>query len=145
MMEWKTCSGRRRVVSQHWSVCVSQVGLVSVALCAPTLEGTYTSHWRLAHGGEQFGPRVWCSIVVDPDAPTAISADCLLVSPCVTPQVSTLTSTPPSSVSHHNVILPVCESQTTAKYVNFYQKQGITITTKVSLESRVPKLCAAVV
>ncbi|XP_060758200.1 next to BRCA1 gene 1 protein isoform X1 [Neoarius graeffei] len=63
-----------------------QVGLVSVALCAPTLEGTYTSHWRLAHGGEQFGPRVWCSIVVDPDAPTAISADCLLVSPCVTPQ-----------------------------------------------------------
>ncbi|KAB5553612.1 hypothetical protein PHYPO_G00040570 [Pangasianodon hypophthalmus] len=63
-----------------------QVGLVSVALCAPTLEGTYTSHWRLAHGGEQFGPRVWCSIVVDPDAPTAISADGLLVSPCVTPQ-----------------------------------------------------------
>ncbi|KAK3553301.1 hypothetical protein QTP86_033111 [Hemibagrus guttatus] len=63
-----------------------QVGLVSVALCAPTLEGTYTSHWRLAHGGEQFGPRVWCSIVVDPEAPTAISADGLLVSPCVTPQ-----------------------------------------------------------
>lgn len=71
-------------------VCVCQVGLVSVALCAPTLEGTYTSHWRLAHGGEQFGPRVWCSIVVDPEAPTAISADGLLVSPCVTPQVSTL-------------------------------------------------------
>ncbi|KAI5097071.1 next to BRCA1protein 1 protein isoform X2, partial [Silurus meridionalis] len=63
-----------------------QVGLVSVALSAPTLEGTYTSHWRLAHGGEQFGPRVWCSIVVDPEAPTAISADGLLVSPCVTPQ-----------------------------------------------------------
>ncbi|KAF5895104.1 BRCA1 1 protein-like isoform X3, partial [Clarias magur] len=63
-----------------------QVGLVSVALCAPTLEGTYTSHWRLAHGGEQFGPRVWCSIVVDPEAPTAISADGLLVSPCITPQ-----------------------------------------------------------
>ncbi|XP_022542100.2 next to BRCA1 gene 1 protein [Astyanax mexicanus] len=63
-----------------------QVGVVSVALCAPTLEGTYTSHWRLAHRGEQFGPRVWCSIVVDPHAPTAISADGLLVSPCVTPQ-----------------------------------------------------------
>ncbi|XP_073713332.1 next to BRCA1 gene 1 protein [Misgurnus anguillicaudatus] len=63
-----------------------QVGVVSVALCAPTLEGTYTSHWRLAHRGEQFGPRVWCSIVVDPNAPTAICADGLLVSPCVTPQ-----------------------------------------------------------
>ncbi|XP_062841004.1 next to BRCA1 gene 1 protein isoform X2 [Trichomycterus rosablanca] len=63
-----------------------QVGLVSVALLAPTLEGTYTSHWRLAHRAEQFGPRVWCSIVVDPEAPTAISADGLLVSPCVTPQ-----------------------------------------------------------
>ncbi|KAA0705645.1 BRCA1 gene 1 protein [Triplophysa tibetana] len=62
-----------------------QVGVVSVALCAPTLEGTYTSHWRLAHRGEQFGPRVWCSIVVDPNAPTAICADGLLVSPCVTP------------------------------------------------------------
>lgn len=64
-----------------------QVGVVSVALCAPTLEGTYTSHWRLAHRGEQFGPRVWCSIVVDPNAPTAICADGLLVSPCVTPHV----------------------------------------------------------
>lgn len=64
-----------------------QVGVISVALCAPTLEGTYTSHWRLAHRGEQFGPRVWCSIVVDPHAPTAICADGLLVSPCVTPQV----------------------------------------------------------
>ncbi|XP_051995254.1 next to BRCA1 gene 1 protein-like [Xyrauchen texanus] len=63
-----------------------QVGVVSVALCTPTLEGTYTSHWRLAHRGEQFGPRVWCSIVVDPHAPTAICADGLLVSPCVTPQ-----------------------------------------------------------
>ncbi|KTG45065.1 hypothetical protein cypCar_00031047 [Cyprinus carpio] len=63
-----------------------QVGVISVALCAPTLEGTYTSHWRLAHRGEQFGPRVWCSIVVDPHAPTAICADGLLVSPCVTPQ-----------------------------------------------------------
>ncbi|XP_016343216.1 next to BRCA1 gene 1 protein-like isoform X5 [Sinocyclocheilus anshuiensis] len=63
-----------------------QVGVISVALCAPTLEGTYTSHWRLAHRGEQFGPRIWCSIVVDPHAPTAICADRLLVSPCVTPQ-----------------------------------------------------------
>ncbi|TRY65375.1 hypothetical protein DNTS_013777, partial [Danionella cerebrum] len=63
-----------------------QVGVVSVALCAPGLEGTYTSHWRLAHRGDQFGPRVWCSIVVDPQAPTAICADGLLVSPCVTPQ-----------------------------------------------------------
>ncbi|XP_066498175.1 next to BRCA1 gene 1 protein [Hoplias malabaricus] len=64
-----------------------QVGVVSVTLCAPTLEGTYTSHWRLAHRAEQFGPRVWCSIVVDPHAPAAaISADGLLISPCVTPQ-----------------------------------------------------------
>ncbi|KAJ8416036.1 hypothetical protein AAFF_G00380580 [Aldrovandia affinis] len=46
-----------------------QEGVVSVAFVTPTLEGTYTSHWRLAHRGEQFGPRVWCSIVVDPAAP----------------------------------------------------------------------------
>lgn len=65
-----------------------QVGVVSVALCAPALEGSYTSHWRLAHGGEQFGPRVWCSIVVDPLAPAAVMADGVLVSPCVTPQAS---------------------------------------------------------
>ncbi|KAG7278757.1 hypothetical protein CRUP_008369, partial [Coryphaenoides rupestris] len=52
----------------------------------PSVEGSYTSHWRLAHGGEQFGPRVWCSIVVDPLAPTAMMADGILVSPCVTPQ-----------------------------------------------------------
>ncbi|XP_030629716.1 NBR1 autophagy cargo receptor a [Chanos chanos] len=45
-----------------------QVGVVSVAFVAPMLEGTYTSHWRLAHCGEQFGPRVWCSIVVVPSA-----------------------------------------------------------------------------
>ncbi|XP_035260788.1 next to BRCA1 gene 1 protein-like isoform X1 [Anguilla anguilla] len=45
-----------------------QEGVVSVAFLAPVLEGTYTSHWRLAHRGEQFGPRVWCSIVVDPAA-----------------------------------------------------------------------------
>ncbi|XP_062381600.1 NBR1 autophagy cargo receptor a isoform X3 [Sardina pilchardus] len=43
-----------------------QVGVVSVAFVAPLLEGTYTSHWRLAHCGEQFGPRVWCSIIVVP-------------------------------------------------------------------------------
>uniref|UniRef100_A0A3Q3KYY3 NBR1 autophagy cargo receptor b n=1 Tax=Mastacembelus armatus TaxID=205130 RepID=A0A3Q3KYY3_9TELE len=63
-----------------------QVGVVSVALCAPALEGSYTSHWRLAHAGEQFGPRVWCSIVVDPLAPAPMMADGILVSPCVTPQ-----------------------------------------------------------
>uniref|UniRef100_A0A8C9YI82 NBR1 autophagy cargo receptor a n=1 Tax=Sander lucioperca TaxID=283035 RepID=A0A8C9YI82_SANLU len=43
-----------------------QVGVVSVAFVAPVMEGMYTSHWRLAHCGCQFGPRVWCSIVVDP-------------------------------------------------------------------------------
>lgn len=64
-----------------------QVGVVSVALCAPAVEGSYTSHWRLAHAGEQFGPRVWCSIVVDPLAPAPMMADGILVSPCVTPQV----------------------------------------------------------
>ncbi|XP_017339156.1 NBR1 autophagy cargo receptor a isoform X1 [Ictalurus punctatus] len=45
-----------------------QVGMVSVAFVAPMLEGTYTSHWRLAHCGVQFGPRVWCSIVVVPSS-----------------------------------------------------------------------------
>ncbi|XP_072298445.1 next to BRCA1 gene 1 protein [Eucyclogobius newberryi] len=63
-----------------------QVGIVSVALCAPPVDGSYTSHWRLAHAGEQFGPRVWCSIVVDPLAPAPVMADGVLVSPCVTPQ-----------------------------------------------------------
>ncbi|XP_020773893.1 NBR1 autophagy cargo receptor a [Boleophthalmus pectinirostris] len=43
-----------------------QMGVVSVVFVAPVMEGTYTSHWRLAHCGCQFGPRVWCSIVVDP-------------------------------------------------------------------------------
>ncbi|NXU97325.1 NBR1 protein, partial [Cettia cetti] len=43
-----------------------QVGTVSVEFVAPNIEGTYTSHWRLSHKGEQFGPRIWCSIVVDP-------------------------------------------------------------------------------
>ncbi|XP_008063638.1 next to BRCA1 gene 1 protein isoform X2 [Carlito syrichta] len=42
------------------------VGVVSVEFIAPTLEGTYTSHWRLSHKGQKFGPRVWCSIIVDP-------------------------------------------------------------------------------
>ncbi|EHB10757.1 Next to BRCA1 gene 1 protein [Heterocephalus glaber] len=45
------------------------VGVVSVEFIAPALEGTYTSHWRLTQNGQQFGPRVWCSIVVDPSAP----------------------------------------------------------------------------
>ncbi|KAM8844361.1 next to BRCA1 gene 1 protein isoform 2-T2 [Spinachia spinachia] len=63
-----------------------QVGIVSVALCAPAVEGSYTSHWRLAHAGDQFGPRVWCSILVDPLAPAPMMVDGILVSPCVTPQ-----------------------------------------------------------
>ncbi|XP_054252877.1 next to BRCA1 gene 1 protein [Indicator indicator] len=46
------------------------VGTVSVEFVAPNIEGTYTSHWRLSHRGEQFGPRIWCSIVVDPSPPT---------------------------------------------------------------------------
>lgn len=46
------------------SLLPGQVGVVSVAFVAPVMEGTYTSHWRLAHRGCQFGPRVWCSIVV---------------------------------------------------------------------------------
>ncbi|KFO93420.1 Next to BRCA1 1, partial [Buceros rhinoceros silvestris] len=49
------------------------VGTVSVEFVAPNIEGTYTSHWRLSHRGEQFGPRIWCSIVVDPSPAT----DCL--------------------------------------------------------------------
>ncbi|KFV89208.1 Next to BRCA1 1, partial [Fulmarus glacialis] len=47
-----------------------QVGTVSVEFVAPNIEGTYTSHWRLSHRGEQFGPRIWCSIVVDPSPST---------------------------------------------------------------------------
>ncbi|XP_009959895.1 PREDICTED: next to BRCA1 gene 1 protein [Leptosomus discolor] len=46
------------------------VGTVSVEFVAPNIEGTYTSHWRLSHRGEQFGPRIWCSIVVDPSPAT---------------------------------------------------------------------------
>ncbi|XP_068774929.1 next to BRCA1 gene 1 protein isoform X3 [Struthio camelus] len=47
-----------------------QVGTVSVEFVAPNIEGTYTSHWRLSHRGEQFGPRIWCSIIVDPSSAT---------------------------------------------------------------------------
>ncbi|KAG9343783.1 hypothetical protein JZ751_013164 [Albula glossodonta] len=57
-----------------------QVGVVSVSFTAPMAEGTYTSHWRLAHQGEQFGPRVWCSIVVDPLAPANAAEGELVVS-----------------------------------------------------------------
>lgn len=53
-----------------------QVGVVSVAFVAPLLEGTYTSHWRLAHCGVQFGPRVWCSIVVVPSSGQKLSSHC---------------------------------------------------------------------
>ncbi|XP_067397520.1 next to BRCA1 gene 1 protein isoform X2 [Emydura macquarii macquarii] len=53
------------------SLPVGQVGIVSVEFIAPALEGTYASHWRLSHKGEQFGPRVWCSIVVDPSPAAA--------------------------------------------------------------------------
>ncbi|XP_076856578.1 NBR1 autophagy cargo receptor a isoform X2 [Brachyhypopomus gauderio] len=53
-----------------------QVGVVSVAFVAPILEGTYTSHWRLAHCGVQFGPRVWCSIVVVPGSGQKPSPHC---------------------------------------------------------------------
>ncbi|XP_037347425.1 next to BRCA1 gene 1 protein isoform X1 [Talpa occidentalis] len=51
-------------------VKAGHVGVVSVEFIAPTLEGTYTSHWRLSHKGQQFGPRVWCSIIVDPFSST---------------------------------------------------------------------------
>lgn len=43
------------------------VGVVSVEFIAPTLEGGHTLPFRrLSHKGQQFGPRVWCSIIVDP-------------------------------------------------------------------------------
>ncbi|XP_036307104.1 next to BRCA1 gene 1 protein isoform X3 [Pipistrellus kuhlii] len=51
------------------------VGIVSVEFIAPALEGTYTSHWRLSHKGQQFGPRVWCSIIVDPLCSTESSGN----------------------------------------------------------------------
>ncbi|XP_051523464.1 next to BRCA1 gene 1 protein-like isoform X2 [Myxocyprinus asiaticus] len=53
-----------------------QVGVVSVAFVAPLLEGTYTSHWRLAHCGVQFGPRVWCSILVVPSSGQKLKSHC---------------------------------------------------------------------
>ncbi|XP_066521995.1 NBR1 autophagy cargo receptor a isoform X3 [Hoplias malabaricus] len=53
-----------------------EVGVVTVAFVAPILEGTYTSHWRLAHCGVQFGPRVWCSIVVVPSSGQKPSSHC---------------------------------------------------------------------
>ncbi|XP_065605179.1 next to BRCA1 gene 1 protein [Cyrtonyx montezumae] len=50
------------------SIPTGQIGTISVEFVAPNIEGTYTSHWRLSHRGEQFGPRIWCSIVVDPSS-----------------------------------------------------------------------------
>ncbi|KAG8446903.1 hypothetical protein GDO86_014377 [Hymenochirus boettgeri] len=47
------------------SLLPNEVGTLSVEFMAPALEGTYTSHWRLTHKGDQFGPRVWCNIIVD--------------------------------------------------------------------------------
>ncbi|XP_051959242.1 next to BRCA1 gene 1 protein-like isoform X2 [Xyrauchen texanus] len=53
-----------------------QVGVVSVAFVAPLLDGTYTSHWRLAHCGMHFGPRVWCSILVVPSSGQKLKSHC---------------------------------------------------------------------
>ncbi|KFV91004.1 Next to BRCA1 1, partial [Eurypyga helias] len=61
-------SGKRDVLVP--SLPSGQVGTVSVEFVAPNIEGTYTSHWRLSHRGEQFGPRIWCSIIVDPSPAT---------------------------------------------------------------------------
>uniref|UniRef100_A0A8C4R3D9 ZZ-type domain-containing protein n=1 Tax=Eptatretus burgeri TaxID=7764 RepID=A0A8C4R3D9_EPTBU len=46
--------------------CLSrgELGAVSVTFLAPRRAGAYASHWRLAHAGKPFGPRVWCSICV---------------------------------------------------------------------------------
>uniref|UniRef100_H3DA87 NBR1 autophagy cargo receptor a n=1 Tax=Tetraodon nigroviridis TaxID=99883 RepID=H3DA87_TETNG len=70
----RACEDRREVPVPL--LLPGQVGVVSVAFVAPGLEGTYTSHWRLAHCGCQFGPRVWCSIVVEraPEQTTGKSA-----------------------------------------------------------------------
>ncbi|NXA55465.1 NBR1 protein, partial [Nothocercus julius] len=60
-----------------------QVGTVSVEFVAPNIEGIYTSHWRLSHRGEQFGPRIWCSIVVDPSPATdSLENNCKDPDPC---------------------------------------------------------------
>ncbi|KAM9779957.1 next to BRCA1 gene 1 protein [Neosynchiropus ocellatus] len=107
-----------------------QVGIVSVALCAPSVEGSYTSHWRLAHSGEQFGPRVWCSIVVDPMAPAPMMADGILVSPCVTPQgriqavkdkeACIISHEPPSScVNQENDFIPSVDLLTAQDLLSF--------------------------
>ncbi|XP_054032942.1 next to BRCA1 gene 1 protein isoform X3 [Dryobates pubescens] len=61
-------SGKKDVLVP--SLPSGHVGTVSVEFVAPNIEGTYTSHWRLSHRGEQFGPRIWCSIIVDPSPPT---------------------------------------------------------------------------
>ncbi|XP_034567946.1 next to BRCA1 gene 1 protein isoform X2 [Notolabrus celidotus] len=107
-----------------------QIGIVSVALCAPTVEGSYTSHWRLAHAGEQFGPRVWCSIVVDPLAPAPMMADGILVSPCVTPQgknpvtkdgkaCATLREQPLMSVDQEEYFIPSVDLLTAQDLLSF--------------------------
>nr|XP_028557952.1 next to BRCA1 gene 1 protein isoform X2 [Podarcis muralis] len=62
------------------SLLPGQEGVVSVEFVAPPMEGTYTSHWRLSHRGEQFGPRIWCSIVVDPSCNTDCPENSKLVS-----------------------------------------------------------------
>uniref|UniRef100_A0A3B3ZYN8 Nbr1 FW domain-containing protein n=1 Tax=Periophthalmus magnuspinnatus TaxID=409849 RepID=A0A3B3ZYN8_9GOBI len=96
-----------------------QVGVVSVALCAPPVEGSYTSHWRLAHAGEQFGPRVWCSIVVDPLAPAPVIADGILVSPCVTPQLCAAAAPPLLSVDQEEYCIPSVELLTAQDLLSF--------------------------
>ncbi|KAM3922815.1 next to BRCA1 gene 1 protein isoform 2-T2 [Leptodactylus fuscus] len=60
-----TLSSSSRKEAPVPSLLPGQMGILSVEFVAPALEGTYTSHWRLAHKGEQFGPRIWCSIIVD--------------------------------------------------------------------------------
>ncbi|XP_073428387.1 next to BRCA1 gene 1 protein isoform X3 [Dendrobates tinctorius] len=60
-----TLSSSSRKEAAVPSLLPGQMGILSVEFVAPALEGTYTSHWRLAHKGEQFGPRIWCSIIVD--------------------------------------------------------------------------------
>ncbi|XP_026541886.1 next to BRCA1 gene 1 protein isoform X2 [Notechis scutatus] len=61
-------SGKKDVIVP--SLLPGEEGVVSVEFKAPGTEGTYTSHWRLSHKEEQFGPRIWCSIVVDSSSPT---------------------------------------------------------------------------
>ncbi|XP_051797245.1 next to BRCA1 gene 1 protein isoform X2 [Acanthochromis polyacanthus] len=114
-----------------------QIGIVSVALCAPVVEGSYTSHWRLAHTGEQFGPRVWCSIMVDPLAPAPMMADGILVSPCVTPQgknplvkdgkVSSASREPPlMSVDQEEYYIPSVDLLTAQKFQELQAESGTT-------------------